>query len=171
MEKLSFDSFTKKIHIKASMDKLYWSWATPEGITSWFLSSAKYVSPDGGLRNSTEQIQAGDTYTWEWHNWDGQEKGNVLQANGKDFIEISFAEVSKVSVSLEDKGTAVLLSLKQYEIPTDGESMLNIHHGCSNGWTFWLANLKAYLEHNVLLNETEFDLRDIPLAGFEFVNM
>jgi hypothetical protein len=72
---------------------------------------------------------------------------------------------------LEDHGKAVLLTLRQFEIPTDEENKLNIHHGCSNGWTFWLANLKAYLEHGILLNETEFDLRDIPLSGFEFVNM
>ena len=29
-----------------------------------------------------------------------------------------------------------------------------------NGWTFRLTNLKAYLEHGVLLNETEIDLRE-----------
>lgn len=171
MEKLSFDSFTKKIYIKTSLEKLYWSWATSEGISTWFLSKAQYFNEAGQLRNLDEQIQAGDSYIWEWHNWDGQEKGTVLKANGTDHIEIVFADPSKVSVTLEDKGTAVLLTLKQYDIPTDEESMLNIHHGCSNGWTFWLANLKAYLEYGILLNETEFDLRDIPLAGFQFVNM
>jgi len=24
--------------------------------------------------------------------------------------------------------------------------------GCSNGWTFWMANLKAYLEHGITLH-------------------
>ena len=171
MEKLSFDSFTKKIYIKTSMEKLYWCWGTSEGICSWFLRRADYTSAEGIQRDPGEQVQAGDTYTWEWHNWDGQENGTVLQANGKDFMEISFAEVSKVAVKLEPQGNSVLLSLRQYEIPTDEESMLNIHHGCSNGWTFWMANLKAYLEHGILLNETEFDLTKIPLAGYEFVNM
>ncbi len=171
MSNLSFDAFTKKIHIKAPMKKLYWCWGTTEGITSWFLRNAEYSEEDGRQRDSSEAIAAGDTYIWEWHNWDGQEKGMVLQANGTDFLELSFAGVSKVSITLEDKGNAVLVSLRQYEIPTDEESRLNIHHGCSNGWTFWLANLKAYLEHGILLNETEFDLRNIPLAGYEFVNM
>ncbi|TMM53366.1 SRPBCC domain-containing protein [Maribacter algarum] len=171
MEKLSFDSFTKKIYVKASLEKLYWCWATTEGISSWFLRKAVYTNESNQVRNSREHIQAGDSYIWEWHNWDGQEKGTVLQANGSNFIEILFADPSKVSVTLEDQGTAVLVTLKQYDIPTDEKSMLDIHHGCSNGWTFWLANLKAYLEHGVLLNETEFDLRDIPLAGYQFVNM
>ena len=171
METLTFDSFTKKIYIKAPIEKLYWCWATKEGIESWFLRKAQFIKEDGKIRDSAEQTQAGDSYIWEWHNWNGQEKGNVLQANGKDFIEIVFAAPSKVSVTLEDRGTSVLVTLKQFDIPTDKESMLNIHHGCSNGWSFWLANLKAYLEHGILLNETEFDLTDIPLAGFQFVNM
>lgn len=169
MSKLTFDSFTKKIFIKVPKEKLYWCWGTSEGITSWFLSEAIYTV-NGKQREPNENIQAGDEYIWRWHNWDGQEAGKVLQANGTDFLEISFAN-SKVSVTLEDHKNAVLLILKQHEIPTDEDSKLNIHHGCSNGWTFWLANLKAFLEHGILLNETEFDLRNIPLSGFEFVNM
>ncbi|WP_396590342.1 SRPBCC domain-containing protein [Allomuricauda sp. R78024] len=170
MSKLTFDCFTKKIFIKAPIEKLYWSWGTAEGISSWFLSNATYTSASGEERKPNENTQAGDSYLWKWHNWDGQEAGNVLKANGKDFLEISFAD-SKVSVELEDHKKAILVTLKQHEIPTDDESKLNIHHGCSNGWTFWLANLKAYLEHGILLNEIEFDLRNIPLSGFEFVNM
>ena len=171
MTALSFDSFTKKIYIKTNLEKLYWSWCTADGITSWFLSNATYTSTNGRMKSGSAKIAEGDSYIWEWHNWDGQEKGKVIQANGKDFFEFTFADVCHVAISMEEQGDFVLLTLKQYNIPTDDKSKLNIHYGCSNGWTFWLANLKAYLEHGVLLNETKFDLRDIPLAGFEFVNM
>lgn len=171
MEKLGFDSFTKKIYIKTTVEKLYWCWATEEGISSWFIKKASYLKVDNTARDKADFIQKGDQYIWEWHNWDGQEKGTILQANDKDFIEIIFAAPSKVSVSLEYKGSVVLVTLKQFDIPTDDENKLNIHHGCSNGWSFWLTNLKAYLEHGILLNETEHDLRNIPLAGFQFVNM
>ncbi len=171
MEKLSFDAFTKKIYIKAPIAKLYWCWGTTEGICSWFLRKAVYNAPEGETRGPEEFIQPGDDYTWEWHNWDGQEKGEVLQANGKDFFEISFAGVSKVSVTLEEKDNAVLVTLRQSEIPLDEESKMQIYNGCSCGWTFWLANLKAWLEHGILLNETEFDLTNLPQAGHIFVNM
>lgn len=33
------------------------------------------------------------------------------------------------------------------------------------------ANLKAWLEHGILLHEKEADLRGDPLAGFQFVNI
>ncbi|GMN11694.1 hypothetical protein MTsPCn9_28770 [Croceitalea sp. MTPC9] len=171
MNKLSFDQFTKKIFIKAPLEKLFWCWSTKEGIESWFLSKAIYTSIDKYVRKASENVQTNDSYVWEWHNWDGKEKGKILKTNNIDFIEFSFAESCKVSVQLEQKDGAVLLSLKQYEIPLDEESKLNIHHGCSNGWTFWLANLKAFLEHGILLNEREYDLTKMPLAGFEFVNM
>jgi len=171
MGKLTFDSFTKKIYIKASVEKLYGLWATKEGIESWFLRNAEFVSAEGNTKKATELVEAGDRYIWKWHNWDGQEAGKVLQANGSDYIEFSFAEFSKVSITLEDKGNAVLLTLKQFEIPLDEESKMNIYNGCSNGWTFWLANLKAFLEFGILLNETEFDLTEIPQAGHIYVNM
>lgn len=171
MSTLSFNQFTKKIYIKTTVEKLYWCWGTQEGISSWFLSNAEYTSNHNIKRTPKENIKPGDSYIWEWHNWNGQEKGKILYANDIDFIEFSFTENCKVSVSIEDKEKASLLTLRQYNIPTDEDSKLNIHHGCSNGWTFWLANLKAYLEYGILLNEREFDLTNIPLAGFEFVNM
>jgi uncharacterized protein YndB with AHSA1/START domain len=171
MDGLTFDAFTKKIFIKAPLERLYQCWATAEGICSWFLRNAQYTYGKAQKRKPKEHVETGDTYHWEWYNWEGQEKGTILSANGKDTIEFSFAGKSKVRVTLKEKSSAVLVTLRQFEIPTDDESKLNIHHGCSNGWTFWLANLKAYLEHGILLNETEFDLRDIPLSGYEFVNM
>ncbi len=171
MEQLTFDSFTKKIYIKAPLEKLYWCWATKAGIESWFLRNAAYSTTEGTKRNVDEEIRMGDHYIWEWYNWNGQEKGEILKANGKDYLEFSFADVSKVSVTLENKGDAVLLTLKQFEIPTDEKTKMDVYNGCSCGWTFWLANLKAYLEHGILLNEKEFDLTEIPQAGHVFVNM
>jgi len=170
MKKLNWDSFTKKIHIKVSIELLYQSWSTTEGICSWFLKDAFYEREKKRIANDTS-IQEGDLYTWKWHNWDGEEKGRIIKANGTDLIQFSFAGAGVVTVKLEQKEDSVLLSLTQSNIPLDEKSKLEIFYGCSNGWTFWLANLKAYLEHGILLNETEIDLRGFDLAGYEFVNM
>lgn len=171
METLNFHSFTKKIYIKAALDKIYWCWGTEEGICSWFLKEATYKMKNKEQRGASDMIEAGDEYTWKWYNWDGQEDGEVLVANGKDELEFTFAGKSKVQIKLETEGDLVLVTLRQYHIPTDEESKLHIHVGCSNGWTFWLANLKAYLEHGILLHERDIDLRNVPLAAFEFVNI
>jgi len=170
MKNLVWNSFTKKIHIKATVQKLYWCWATEEGICSWFLKNAIYKR-DGNKIVPQEFIKKGDAYTWTWHNWDGQEEGKILEVKKDEFIRFSFAGSCEVLVTLEQKEEAVLVSLSQTNIPQDEKSKLEIFYGCSNGWTFWLANLKAYLEHGILLNETEIDLRGFDLAGYEFVNM
>ncbi len=171
MESLGFDAFTKKIYIYAPLEKIYWCWGTEEGICSWFLSSAFYRTKKGIKRASNSFIEAGDTYAWKWHNWDGEETGNILMANGINQIEFSFAGYCKVTIELKEEKDNVLVTLVQSNIPTDEKNKMNIYVGCSNGWSFWLANLKAYLEHGILLNETTMDLRKIHLASFQFVNM
>ncbi len=171
MEGLSFSEFTKRIYIKAPQQQIYACWGTQKGICQWFLEDAVYRDPQGQDRKEDEPIQPGDRYLWKWHNWDSSEEGLVTRANGSDELEFSFAGVSHVRIDLESGDRGVLLTLTQYGIPTDEESKLNLHYGCSNGWTFWLANLKAFLEHGILLNETDLDLQQFPLAGFEFVNI
>lgn len=172
MKDFSFEEFTKKIYVRASVSELYDCWATQDGITSWFLSYANYTDMHGNERSSTDYIQKGDRYLWKWHNWNGKETGSILEANGIDFIEFTFAnDACKVSVKLEEAGESVLLILRQFEMATDEETKMNLYNGCSCGWTFWLTNLKAYLEHGVLLNERDVDLTEIPQAGHIFVNM
>lgn len=168
----SFEQFTKKVYIKAPAESLYSLWSTPEGITQWFLSSATYTSPSGDLRMQKEDFGPGDRYVWEWHNWTGKEEGTILQANGTDFIEFTFGnDACKVSVHFEEAEGKTLLTLKQYDMATDEETKMNLYNGCSCGWTFWLTNLKSYLEHGILLNERDVDLTEIPQAGHIFVNM
>jgi uncharacterized protein YndB with AHSA1/START domain len=171
MEGLTFSEFTKRIYIKAPLGSVYRSWATGRDICTWFLREARYSDSLGRLRDPDEPLQTGDRYTWKWHNWDPEETGFVAHANGRDTLEFSFAGVSQVQVQMQEEAKGTLLTLRQYGIPTDEESKLTLHYGCSNGWTFWLANLKAYLEHGVLLHDTDIDMGRFPLAGFEFVNM
>ena len=171
METLTFDSFTKKIYVGADLPTVYRCWSTSSGITHWFLKRASYTYGPGSLRPTDEPVQAGDRYSWRWHNWEGEEAGTILEANGTDHILFTFSGECKVSVDLVSEGAKTLVSLRQFNIPTDEESRLNIYVGCSNGWTFWLTNLRAYLEHGIVLNETEQDLREIPQAGHIFVNI
>ncbi len=166
---LTFDQFTKKIYIKSSLQKLYWCWASQEGLESWFLREALFKRDEVPL-DYGEYVSPGDNFAWRWHNWDGQEDGKVMSTNGKDFIQYTFAD-GLLDIHLEEKNDLVIITLKQHQIPTDEDSKLKIHVGCSNGWTFWLTNLKAYLEHGILLNETAIDLTDNELAGWVFVNM
>lgn len=169
MQADNWTAFKKKIYIKGTIKDIYRLWATSEGICSWFLRHAVY-------RRGTESIAAnkpvknGDVFEWRWHNWDGKEAGEIVKANDKDFLAFTFAD-GLVSVQLKEDQGRVLVCLEQSKIAIDEKSKMEIYNGCSNGWSFWLTNLKAYVEHGILLNETEIDLRDIEMSGFQFVNM
>lgn len=172
MNSLTFDAFTKKIVIRASVRQLYECWATTKGITFWFLQRANYVTTDGMTRDSTDLVRKGDRYTWKWHNWTEEESGTILEANGKDLLEFSFAnDRCKCRVTLEEIDNATMVSLRQYGMPTDEKTKMEIYNGCSCGWTFWLTNLKAYLEYGILLNEKKIDMTGIAQAGHIFVNL
>ncbi|MEM9143819.1 MAG: hypothetical protein AAGA86_12590 [Bacteroidota bacterium] len=109
------------------------------------MKKARHTSREGNLRLPDEAARAGDSYAWQWHNWDGKEEGTVLEANGRDFLRTSFSE-SRVAVHIPEVGDRCLLTLRQYNIPTDVASKYHSHLGCSNSWTFWLADLKAFLK-------------------------
>ena len=170
METIDWTTFTKKIKISSKLENVYKHWSTPDLLSIWFLKGAVYTDQKGTIKAQNKQLKANDSYTWKWHNYDGEEKGIVKEANGRDTIIFSFAGDTKVKVFLEEKDKQVHLELTQYEIPTDDATKFKVHCGCSNGWTFWLANLKAYLEHGILLHETETDNTDGKILCGEYVN-
>lgn len=156
-----WNTFTKRIFIKKSVEEVYRCWATKSQIETWFLEKAEYKSNEE-LRKPDELIQKGDHFSWKWNNWDIVEEGQILDANGKNFVSFTFGSGGNVDVELNDIDNFTEVVLKQYEIPTDEKSKIDIYVGCSTGWTFWLTNLKAYLEHGITLhakgllqNETE----------------
>jgi len=170
METIDWSTFNKKIKINTSLEKVYNHWTIPELLCIWFLKGAVYTDQNGIVKAQNEQLKTNDSYIWKWHNYDGEEKGTAKEANGRDTIIFSFAGNSNVKVFLEEKDNQILLELTQYDIPTDDATKFNVHCGCSNGWTFWLANLKAYLEHGILLHETESDTIDDDISCGEYVN-
>ena len=166
---LNWNQFRRKIYIDASIDRIYQCWATAKELETWFLRSATFLRTNGDPRTKEELAQANDGYIWTWHNWESQGKGRVTLANGKDNFQFTFDD-SKVTIELDRGRDMTLVTLTQEEIAEDEQSKMMVYFGCSNGWTFWLANLKAYLEHGVLLHDTRPDLIG-KHDGLEFVNM
>jgi len=153
MELPDWSRFTRLIYINAKISELYNCWASQHGLESWFLKTAEYYRHSKKLSHN-ELCKTGDTYLWKWHNWDGKSEGKVIEANGKNKLVVEFAN-SIVTVNLYSGRGKVCVELQQTNIPTDITSQYQIHHGCSCGWTFWLANLKAWKEHGIVLNDME----------------
>lgn len=162
---IDWTKFNRRIYIDSDMQEVYDAWTVPDRIEEWFLEAAAFVNPSGAEMPSINNCQAGDTYQWKWHNWDNIEKGEVLEANGKDFLKFTFAG-GTVSIKLTEEDEMTCLDLVQEGIGEDDKSRYNIFYGCSLGWSFWMVNLKAWLEFGVTLNET----RPISNNGMHLVN-
>lgn len=154
-------SFELKIAVKAAMQDLYHAWTTAEQVEKWFLQECTYLN-DGAKIAAAQAVQAGCTYAWRWYFYDETEYGDIREANGKDFLQFSFAGNCLVDVQLEAAGEYTLLRLRQHNIPTDEASQFGIRIGCVEGWTFYLTNLKSVYEHgHDLRNKTHAELRGV----------
>lgn len=166
MEKpIDWTKFTRKIYIDSDIQEVYDAWTIPQIIEEWFLEKVVYTQSDGSPRPHENNCQTGDKFEWKWHNWEHTEKGEVLEANGKDFLKFTFADGS-VSIYLSEEDDRVCLKLVQEGIAEEEKSQYQIYYGCSLGWSFWMVNLKAWLEYGITLNETQ----PVPKNGMEIVN-
>lgn len=171
MTQIDWTNFTKKIKIDTTLENAYNHWVSPELLCIWFLKDVELLDSDNNHKLPTDQVAKDDTYIWKWHNYDGEEKGTILDVKPQKQLVFSFAnEANKVKVSFKEIDNQVQVELNQYNIATDEKTKYDIFYGCSNGWTFWLANLKAYLEHGILLHDTELGKIDDKNSCGEYVN-
>jgi len=162
---INWTQFTRRIYIDCVLSKVYDAWTTSGQIEQWFLESADFTKANGDERPKDEQAQKGDAYKWKWHHWDNTGTGEVLEANGRDQLKFTFAG-GTVEVTLKDVNGRTEVNLFQDGIKTDEKSCYDIFYGCSLGWSFWMVNQKAWLEHGITLNETG----EIPSNGIHMVN-
>jgi hypothetical protein len=148
MADYDWSQFCRRIDINAAIADIYGSWATQAGLEKWFLRMAEFTTPVKNIRDRGAFILKDDTYRWRWYGWgdEATEEGRILDANGKDFLQFSFAGECVVSVSIKKEEDLSVVELWQRNIPTDEKSKVSWHLGCSTGWTFYLANLKSVLE-------------------------
>lgn len=142
--------FRKRIFIERPPGEVYECWARKSKIEAWFLEKADYREP--GRVQVKDHAEKGDQFSWKWHNWDFEETGHILEANGRDRIAFTFGAGGNVYIELAEREDSTEVILVQDSIPPDETSKMQLFVGCSTGWTFWLANLKAYLEHGITLH-------------------
>ena len=152
---MDWTKFTRKIRLNVSPQRIYNSWTETTELSKWFLKSALITegSTDGICRK-------GDQVDWYWHNAGSIESVTMLEANGKDKISFTFGDNMKVHLTISKEDNHSILSLEQTNIPTEDKDKMNFYAGCQGGWTFWLANLKAYLEHHITLHDTQLGKRE-----------
>ena len=105
--------FKQRIFINKPLKDLYQAWASPGQLTTWFLQKAVYHAPDGEKRSGDEHVRKDDSFIWKWHNWDFEEEGTVLEANGVDRLGFTFGKGGNVFIDLHPLGAGTEVILTQ----------------------------------------------------------
>lgn len=159
MENFDWTRFTLKIAINTTLSNLYAAWTKASELEKWFLSKADSFDAEGTLIPKSESISKGYRYEWNWFLYPDIEMGTFTEANGRDFIQFTFAGQCLVDVKLTAYEDYVLVELTQKNIPTDESSKKNIRLGCHGGWSFYLVNLKSVYEGGLDLRNKNTDLK------------
>lgn len=144
--KYEWSSFVVRVNVDAPIEKLYTLWATRAGIESWFLRMSEYKDAAGLPLKNEEPAQKGHSYRWRWHGWGDEttEEGKILDCNGYNFFKFSFGKAGDCSVTIKTENGYTIVELLQEKVPDDDYGKHTWHVGCKTGWTFYLANLKAF---------------------------
>jgi uncharacterized protein YndB with AHSA1/START domain len=155
--------FVVRIDVKAGIPLLYRLWTTQAGLESWFLRSSLFTNDQGQLCHPEESVQPGYAYTWHWHGYPDTvlEQGQILEVNGSDRLCFSFGKAGNCLVTLEAWKERSIVTIEQYDIPTDEASKFQFHIGCQQGWTFYLANLKSIAEGGIDLRNRDESLQQV----------
>ena len=154
-------SFRRQVFIAAPCQTVFRAWTSADQITRWFIAAATYAAADGQIRQADEQIQAGDSYHWRWHQ-DYVETGRILRVDPDLTLQFTFGATYDagagpivVTVHCHDEGGQTRLELEQANMADLPAVHYGWHMGCNLGWSFFLTNLKALLEHGIDLRETD----------------
>ncbi|MEZ5345633.1 MAG: SRPBCC domain-containing protein [Pyrinomonadaceae bacterium] len=159
----AWSKFRKRVTINAEPQAIYNAFASQIGLESWFLRKAQFLTTDGRVRKNDELIQAGDKYVWLWHGYgdDESEKREILEANNRNYLVFNFSGGCKVSVRIKKAGGENLLELIQEDIVFEENPYQNLFVSCGEGWTFYLANLKSYLEGGIDLRNKNSAIQNV----------
>jgi uncharacterized protein YndB with AHSA1/START domain len=159
-----WSKFILKIDINASVADVYHAWTRASELEKWFLRKAITRQGKKDLPYD-HHLDKDDTYEWYWHGHDDTvvEKGKVLLANGSNKLQFSFTGGALVTVDIGEVAGTTIVMLTEEKIPTNDLGKSKYHVGTISGWTFYLANLKSYLEGGI-------DLRNKNLALVNMVN-
>ncbi len=151
---MDWTKFDRKIRLNVSAQRIYDSWTKTSELKKWFLKNVIIIN------GSTDDIcRKGDQVKWYWNNVDSTELVEILESNGSNKLSFTFGSSMIVDINIFKEDQLNILHLQQRNIPIDDKAKMNYFAGCKGGWTFWLANLKAYLEHNIVLHDTKLGNR------------
>lgn len=158
MENFDWTSFTKKIAVRAELSDIYNAWTKAEELEKWFLEKVSFFDGNQEPLSKGKNAEKDNMYEWLWYLYDDSMKGKIVSANGKDQLQFTFEGNCLIDINLSEKEDYTIVELRHHNIPTDDYSKQYIRLGCSNGWHFYLTNLKSVYEGGLDLRNKDTNL-------------
>lgn len=153
--------FRRRVFVKAPLREVFEAWACPSRLTTWFIRTAEGTDAEGAPRDPDEIVRAGDRYHWRWHQ-DLETSGRFLEVVPDERLAFTFGSAGegpegeiRVTVVFEQQAGETTVELTQENMPDTPAAHVGWYTGCNMGWSFFMTNLKALLEHGVDLRETD----------------
>ncbi|WP_400260838.1 hypothetical protein ACFX5U_12170 [Sphingobacterium sp. SG20118] len=118
MDNFDWTSFTKRIAIKSSLSEIYGAWTIATNLEKWFLESVIFHSTEGNLLEPTTPVEGGVRYDWYWYLDSAPMHGEILNANGKDFLQFTFEGSTIVDVRLSTHDEYVIVETTAPRYPS-----------------------------------------------------
>lgn len=142
-KKYDWTQFKLKIAINKSVATVFKAWTDDKIVSKWFTE-----------KTIIEPRRNGRIY-FEWLACDKMETKVISISKNKHFTFPFGTNGERVTVRFIKDGRGCICELHQYNMLTTEKSKWEMHKGCAEGWTFFLANLKSYLENGIDLRSHE----------------
>jgi uncharacterized protein YndB with AHSA1/START domain len=128
--------------IRRGVEEVFDAFINPEITTKiWFTKSSG-------------KLEAGKTVTWNWEMYNHSVEVEVLEVIPLQKIKINWGNYDNPSIvewNFREMKNGTFVSVSNEIIQTDPEKLLAEVRDSTEGFTLVLANLKALLEHGILL--------------------
>ncbi|UCH65456.1 MAG: SRPBCC domain-containing protein [Ignavibacterium sp.] len=166
LEGYEWTSFKQKEYIKAPLKEVFLKWATPKGITEWFIKDAEYESQDGKIRKGDETVKSNDKYTWQFYSGLVM-KGTILDVVPNSSFKFTFGKKEPGSdidvvgnVSLNEKDGITEIELTQSNIADNEYGKEKYNLSCIVGWSYFMTNLRSIFESGFDYREKDENLAE-----------
>lgn len=135
--KRDWSQFKLRLLINKPVSRVFEAWTSDRIVSRWFTE-----------KTVIEPRKNGRLY-FEWLAGESMEAKVIAIARNRYFTFPFGSKGERVTVRFRKAGAGCVCEIHQYNMKTTPESKWGMHKGCLQGWTFFLANLKAYLEHGI----------------------
>ena len=135
--KHDWSQFKLQILINKPVSKVFEAWTNDKLVSKWFTE-----------KTVIEPRKNGRLY-FEWVAGDKMEAKVISISKNRSFTFPFGNKGERVTVRFKKAGRGCVCEVHQYNMKTGSDSKWYMHKGCAQGWTFFMTNLKVYLEKGI----------------------